>query len=149
MSEENKVKTSEKPAKTVEQKEKTLEIIVAIFLGVTALLTSWASWVGSLHGGNQSTNYTVSNNLSAEANSEYNTAMQNYMQDMMIWNQINEVLLDQQFAEESGDDLTAEKAQWRLDQLLNDNVTDSFLDAINWALEQEEAASPFEMEGYV
>ena len=84
MSEENKVKTSEKPAKTAEQKEKTLEIIVAIFLGVTALLTSWASWVGSLHGGNQSTNYTVSNNLSAEANSEYNTAMQNYMQDMMI-----------------------------------------------------------------
>lgn len=64
MSEENKVKTSEKPAKTAEQKEKTLEIIVAIFLGVTALLTSWASWVGSLHGGNQSTNYTVSNNLS-------------------------------------------------------------------------------------
>lgn len=42
MSEENKVKTSEKPAKTAEQKEKTLEIIVAIFLGVTALLTSWA-----------------------------------------------------------------------------------------------------------
>lgn len=71
------------------------------------------------------------------------------MQDMMIWNQINEVLLDQQFAEESGDDLTAEKAEWRLDQLLADNVTDSFLDAINWALEQEEAASPFEMEVYV
>ena len=118
-------------------------------MGVTALLTSWASWIGSLHGGNQSTNYTVSNNLSAEANSEYNTAMKNYMQDMMIWNQINEVLLDQQFAEESGDDLAAEKAEWRLDQLLNDNVTDSFLDAINWALEQEEAGSPFEMEGYV
>lgn len=149
MSEENNEKKTEKTTRTTEQKEKTLEIIVAVFLGVTALLTSWASWIGSLHGGNQSTNYTVSNNLSAEANSEYNTAMQNYMQDMMIWNQINEVLLDQQFAEESGDDLAAEKAEWRLDQLLNDNVTDSFLDAINWALEQEEAVSPFEMEGYV
>lgn len=148
MSEEN-TKAPEKKEKTLEEKEKTLEIIVAIFLGITALLTSWASWVGSLHGGNQSTNYTVSNNIASEANSEYNTAMQNYMQDMMIWNQINEVLLDQEFAEESGDDLMAEKAEWRLEQLLNDNVTDSFLDAINWAMDQEELASPFEMEGYV
>ena len=42
MSEENNEKKTEKTTRTTEQKEKTLEIIVAIFLGVTALLTSWA-----------------------------------------------------------------------------------------------------------
>ena len=46
-----------------------IEIIVAIFLGITALLTAWATWIGSLHGGNQATNYTKSNNLAAEGNS--------------------------------------------------------------------------------
>ena len=30
---------------------KRIEVITAIFLGVTALLTAWATWIGSLHGG--------------------------------------------------------------------------------------------------
>ena len=63
-----------------------LEIIVVIMLGITALFTAWASWVGSLHGGNQATNYTRSNNIAAEGNSEYNAGVQNMMQDMMLWN---------------------------------------------------------------
>ena len=41
---------------------KRIEVITAIFLGVTALLTAWATWIGSLHGGNQATNFTKSNN---------------------------------------------------------------------------------------
>lgn len=53
-------------------KEDILEIIIAIFLGVTALTTAWASWIGSLHGGNMSTNYTKSNNLAAEGNAMRN-----------------------------------------------------------------------------
>ena len=48
--------------------EKILEIIVAVFLGITALATAWASWIGSLHGGNQATNYATSNKLSSEGN---------------------------------------------------------------------------------
>jgi hypothetical protein len=34
-----------------------LELFVAIFLGITAVLTAWASWQSSLYGGNQATNY--------------------------------------------------------------------------------------------
>ena len=55
--------------KTKKSKEQIIEILTAVFLGITALATAWASWIGSLHGGNQSTNYTTSNNLSAEGNS--------------------------------------------------------------------------------
>lgn len=149
MSEQNNTNTAETKKNDIEHKEKVLEIIVAIFLGITALATSWASWIGSLHGGNQSTNYTLSNNLASEANSEYNTASQSLMQDMMTWNQINEILIDSQFAEEQGDTDEVAKCEWRLDQLIYDNCTDEFIDAINWALEQEEMTSPFEMEGYV
>ena len=60
MSENNtQTPAQEKPRRS---REDILEIIIAIFLGVTALATAWASWIGSLHGGNMSTNYTKSNN---------------------------------------------------------------------------------------
>ena len=136
-------------AKQKRSKEEVLEIIIAIFLGVTALATAWASWIGSLHGGNQATNYTTSNNLAADGNSRYNEASQNLMQDMMLWNQISEASLNLTFAEESGDDVEAEKYSYLLDQLMSDNATQEFLDAVNWALDQEDYATPFDMEGYV
>lgn len=41
-------------------KDEILEILVVVLLGLTALLTAWATWIGSLHGGNQATNYTKS-----------------------------------------------------------------------------------------
>ena len=104
MSEETKKveEAVENEEKTEEGKKKPLlsqnavEILVAIFLGITALLTAWASWIGSLHGGNQSTNYTKSNNLAAEGNSEYNAGMQLYLSDVLAWNTMNEYLFDKE-----------------------------------------------------
>lgn len=129
-------------------KEEILEIIVAIFLGVTALATAWASWIGSLHGGNQATNYTTSNNLSAEGNSMYNEAAQNLMQDMVLWNQISDTRIDYTFAQQNNDTAEMEKLDWKLDQLLNDNCSDELYDAIQWADEQTDYATPFDMEGF-
>ena len=86
MSEENvKVETAETEGKKKKEiDESKLELVPAIFLGITAILTAWATWIGSLHGGNQATNYTKSNNLSAQGNSMYNEASQMYMQDMLL-----------------------------------------------------------------
>ena len=36
--------------------DKRLETVVAILLGITTLLSAWASWIGHLHGGLQSIN---------------------------------------------------------------------------------------------
>ncbi len=142
--------TNEKKSrKSKKSKDEIIEIIVAIFLGITALATAWASWIGSLHGGNQATNYTTSNNLSAEGNSMYNEAAQNLMQDMMLWNEISSTRIDYSFAEQKGDRDGMDKAEWKLDQLLNDNCSDELYDAILWADEQEDGATPFDMEGFV
>lgn len=130
-------------------KDEIIEIIVAIFLGITALTSAWASWIGSLHGGNQATNYTTSNNLAAEGNSMFNEASQNLMQDMMLWNEISSTRIDYSFAEEKGDQDAMDKADWKLDQLLADNCSDALYDAIEWADAQEEYASPFDMDGFV
>lgn len=128
--------------------EDILEIIIAIALGITALLTAWASWVGSLHGGNQATNYTKSTNLTAEGNSLWNEASQNYLNDLETWNTISDLDIEQQYAEAQGDTVAAEKYDWKLEQIINDNVSSEFAEAIVWALDQEEYATPFDMDGY-
>ena len=128
--------------------EKILEIIVAVFLGITALATAWASWIGSLHGGNQATNYATSNKLSSEGNSMYNEAAQNLMQDMMLWNEISDVLIESSYAEEKNDTEAVEKYDWKLAKLLNDNCSAELAQAITWAMEQDEYTSPFDKEGF-
>ena len=71
MAEESKaVNAAAKEGKKSKWNENTIEIMVAVLLGVTALLMAWASWIGSLHGGVQATNFTKSNNMASEGNSE-------------------------------------------------------------------------------
>ena len=129
--------------------EEKLEVIIAILLGVTAILTAWAGWIGSLHGGNQATNYTQSNNLSAMGNSMYNEAAQYYMQDMLLWNTIYDYAFDAEIAELNGRSDEAELINAKIETLMNDNCTDEFYEAIEWALEQDEDVTPFDKEGYV
>ena len=136
MKEQSNTEIQEKKPKKKKTKDEIIEIIVAIFLGITALTSAWASWIGSLHGGNQATNYTTSNNLAAEGNSMFNEASQNLMQDMMLWNEISSTRIDYSFAEDKGDQDAMDKAEWKLDQLISDNCSDELYDAILWAYEQ-------------
>ena len=155
MSEETK-KIEEEEA--VESKEKTeegkkksffsqnsVEILVAIFLGITALLTAWASWIGSLHGGNQSTNYTKSNNLATQGNSEYNEGMQLYLSDVLAWNTRNEYLFDKEIALSNGQTEAAEIIEEKLQNYLDQNGSEILVEAYNQMT--EDMNSPFEVKG--
>ena len=129
--------------------EAKLEIIIAILLGVTAILMAWAGWISSLHGGNQATNYTQSNNLSAMGNSMYNEAAQYYMQDMLLWNQIYDYAFDAEIANMKGETDEADMIYAKIETLMNDNCTEEFYEAIEWAWDQDYDATPFDKEGYV
>ncbi|MBR3039076.1 MAG: DUF4064 domain-containing protein [Lachnospiraceae bacterium] len=129
--------------------ESRLETVVAIFLGITALLTAWATWIGSLHGGNQATNYAKSNNLSADGNSMWNEASQQYMQDMLTWNDIVDTLTDIEIAEKEDNRVEANLLQTKLDNLIYDSGSEEFIEAVEWALDQPEYVTPFDKEGYV
>lgn len=152
MSEETKVKEKKDSKFLAFFTENRMELITAIFLGLTALFTAWAGWIGSLHGGNQATNYTESNNYASMGNSSWNEASQNLMQDMMTWNTISDLLIEETFAEEKGNADEVEKLDWKIDQIITDNCTPEFADAIAWAMDQAEATgefvSPFDKEGY-
>lgn len=127
--------------------EKQIEIIVAIMLGVTALFSAGASWIGSLHGGNQATNYAMSNNLAAEGNADYVQSMQLFTMDAMHWNEINGMMVEEKFNPTSDG-----KFEERIQYILTNCSNDQFPAAVAWAMQNstdDAFTSPFEMEGFV
>jgi len=125
--------------------ENTIEVLVAIFLGITALLTAWASWIGSLHGGNQATNYTKSNNLASEGNSEYNAGLQTYLSDLMTWNTLMEYTFEQEIAEAEGDSGKSQLIQEKIDSYIEQNGSDTLIEACGQMT--DDMNSPFEVPG--
>lgn len=123
---------TEKKEKKKMSRENLIELLIVILLGIAALLTAWASWISSLHGGNQSTNYTTSNNLSAEGNSEYNAGMQNLMQDMLLWNDISDLQSEILFAQDNGDTQTVDVDCFKLYFKANDNFSEALAAKVGW-----------------
>ncbi|MCL1918196.1 MAG: hypothetical protein FWG14_07765 [Peptococcaceae bacterium] len=103
-----------------EQGKDKLELIVVIMLGITALLTAWAVWVGSVHGSNQSQNYTEGNILSGIGNAEYNRGIQMLMTDMLMYNEFNNMVTDLAYAKKIGDSAEAAKLEWKIQREIDD-----------------------------
>ena len=123
------------PAKKKRSKEDILEIVIAVFLGITALATAWASWIGSLHGGNMSTNYTKSNNLAADGNARWNEASQSLMQDMQIWNTISDYEVEILYANETGDTDQMYESAYKIKFICTDNLTEKMTELIGYDFE--------------
>ena len=129
-----------------ERKDKVLEIVIAVFLGITAFLTAWATWIGSLHAGLQAIHFTESNNISSKVSAMYNQSSQLLLQDMMTWNTIQNYAFDAELAEEQGDTKKMEVLEKKV-MALREGVSDEFAEAVSWAIDNEK--SPFEKEGFV
>lgn len=156
-------RTEEKMAeKEKRSKEDILEIVIAIFLGITALATAWASWIGSLHGGNMSTNYTRSNNLAADGNARWNEASQSLMQDMQVWNTISDYQVEIFYAADTGDEDKMNENAYKILFICADNLTEEMAERIgydfgfdadqiiDWVLNDENSTtSPFGNEDFV
>ena len=138
--ETKEVKEEGKEKKTEGKKsvlsENALEIITVILLGITALLTAWASYVGSIHGGNQATNYATSNNLASDGNSLYNAAVQTLSQDMSIWNTIASYEVEILYADSAKDNAAIEANVWKLQWFCEDNLPENMAAAIGYDVEK-------------
>ncbi len=134
MSEEKNVKAEEKKAEGKKSflDENKLEIVTVILLGITALLTAWASYVGSIHGGNQATNYATSNNLSSDGNSIYNAAVQTLTQDMDTWNTIMDYEIEILYADAVNDQENLEAYVWKLQWFCQDNLSEDMAAMIQY-----------------
>ena len=133
MSEEkNEVKkSSRKPLLS----NSAIEVITVILLGLTALLTAWASYVSSIHSGNQATNYAKSNNLSSDGNSMYNEAVSNMNHDMSVWSTIQGYQVAILYADSINDNDTVEENVWKLKWFCQDNLSEEMADKIGYDVE--------------
>ncbi len=122
--------------------EEILEIVIAVLLGVVTLLTAWASWIGSLHGGNQATNYTTSNNMAADGNARYNQAAQTMMQDMILWSEIGDLQTEIQFAQAYEDEVTLEMDCYKLYYKCMEQLSESMATALLWDFDSYAAMEP-------
>ena len=147
---DEKNQAAEKSEKKPFLSENAIEVLVAIFLGVTALLTAWASWIGSLHGGNQATNYTKSNNLAAEGNSEYNSGFQDNITDELVWSTYNEYCYELDIANAKGETETAEILEEKIDNYIAENGSENLQNAFDEMDKNPgKYQSPFEVPGMV
>ena len=132
MSKEN---VTEKEEKKGFFSDSTIEVITVILLGITALLTAWATYAGSIHAGNQATNYAKSNNLSSDGNSRYNEAVQNLSHDMEVWNTLSSYEVDIIYADSVKDKNAVEEKVQKLQWFCSDNLTDDMAAAIGYDLD--------------
>lgn len=126
--------------------KRKLDILVAFFLGVTTLLVAWAGWIGSLHGGIQAINFTRSNNLAAEGNSEYNVAAQIYISDMFTWNTLRDLSFNKDIAEDRGDSEEAAIIETKINKIRKDSCSPRLQEALKETGSLEK--SPFENEDF-
>ena len=138
----------ETPKKKSFLSENKIELLTAIFLGITALLMAWATWIGSLHGGNQATNYTKSNNLASEGNAEYNAAAQVYFSDLLAWNTLMDYQFDISIAKQNGKNDDANILQGKFDTYMQQNCSQRMLEAMGQVDFEKGISSPFDVEGF-
>ena len=126
---------------------KRIETIVAVLLGVTTLLSAWASWIGHLHGGLQSINFTQSNNESAHGTAASNVGMQAYLADYMTWNTLRDYNYELEVANADGDKEKAALIKEKIAKFKKQNVDGGILaEGIKW-MEKNKEDDPFKMPG--
>lgn len=125
---------------------KRLETVVAILLGITTLLSAWASWIGHLHGGIQSINFTKSNNMASQGTAEYNLGMQLYLSDYMAWNVAKDYYYELKSAEIDGDQAKINLINEKIKSFEEQNASDILREGFKW-MEENKEDNPFKMPG--
>ena len=118
---------------------KHIELIVAILLGLVAIVTAYASFQSSLYDGVMTQNYSIGSNLSTEAESMYLEGNQQFVQDAQLFDRLTDIALDA----DNPDPAIAAAAQEKYDVIYFQSVSEEFGAAIEWAQAQNEADPEF------
>lgn len=112
-----------------------IELIIAIMLGLIAVVTAYASFQSALYDGQMTQKYTIGSNLATEAESLYLEGNQQYTQDAQLIVQLRELQLDAA----AGDPVAQEK----FDTIYFESVSPELDAAIVWADEQNASDPDF------
>jgi hypothetical protein len=117
-------------AAATEDRDRRLEILAAILLGLAAVATAWSAYWSAIYGGNAIEGYAVSNTLTSQAADVYGDGTGQYNYDRTLFLQYAELRITGD--EESADalresffsDSLAETVDWY--DTTGDDVTDPF-----------------------
>ena len=141
----NPPKNALKDRKTV-LNAKRIETVVAILLGITTLFSAWATWIGSLHSGIQSINFTKSNNMASRGTAEYNLGMQMYLSDYMVWNTLKDYQYELESAKVDGNQKKANLIKEKIKTYKKNNISEILSKGVKW-MEKNKEDNPFKMPG--
>ncbi|MBQ7972451.1 MAG: hypothetical protein IJ291_03245 [Lachnospiraceae bacterium] len=130
------------------KKDFILELVIAVCLGLSIIGMAWTGWIASIHSENQSKNLAEATALNAQGTNLWTEQSQYLMKDMMVWEEINDLRFEIDYAKEADKANDLAKAEKQLKEMLANEVSGDFLIAVEWAMAQKEYASPFDMEGY-
>ena len=125
---------------------KRLETVIAILLGITTLLSAWASWIGHLHGGIQSINFTKSNSMASQGTAEYNLGMQLYLADYMAWNTAKDYYYELEQAKIDGNQAKIDLITEKIKSFEEQNASEILSEGFKW-MEENNEDNPFKMPG--
>lgn len=125
---------------------KRFETVIAILLGITTLLSAWASWIGHLHGGIQSINFTKSNSMASQGTAEYNLGMQLYLSDYMAWNVAKDYYYELEAAKIDGDQKKIDLIESKIKSFEEQNASEILSEGVKW-MEENNEDNPFKMPG--
>ena len=114
-----------------------IDLIIAIMLGLIAVVTAFASFQSALYDGQMTQKYTIGSNLATEAESLYLEGNQQYVQDAQLYDRLTDLALDTA----NPDAAIATAASEKYDIVYFQSVSEEFDAAIAWADEQN-AADP-------
>lgn len=118
---------------------KHIELIVAVLLGLVAIVTAYASFQSSLYDGVMTQSYSVGSNLSTEAESMYLEGNQQFVQDAQLFDRLTDIALDA----ENPDPAIAAAAQEKYDVIYFQSVSEEFGAAIEAAQAKNDADPAF------
>ena len=125
---------------------KWIETVVAVLLGITTLLSAWASWISHLHGGLQSIHFTESNNIASEGTAQYNLGMQLYLADYMAWNTAKDYYYELESAKLDGDQVKVDLVTEKIKSFEEQNASEILTEGVKW-MEENNEDNPFKMPG--
>lgn len=131
-----------------EKISKTIDILVIGFLGITTVLTSYASWLGGQANGRQSDAYTETMRSNTVEIGLYNKAESMINLDFQIYSEVVKLKEELNFFKQKGDSLEVKLAQDKLDSYIKINVSTKLAEAMAWAESQTEDKLPFDQPGY-
>lgn len=128
-----------------------LELVVVIFLGISSVMGSLASFQSGLQSSAMSKEYNEGTAMIMQANSSYVSANQEYAKDTAIYMELVDLQYDWMYSEEGSAE--EERAEEAYDEYANKFVSEALQAAIDWADEQEAETgyytSPLESEEYL